>query len=392
MNKSVVLELLTARWKKIPAQRTVALRCLEDQHRFIVMFADHVPEAEFRADIVAARPTPDAQPFVCPRGHHTLVPDIVPFDPVALLVDEVRKLAVLLHNGRQRSGDVAASNPAEPVGLIGQVSDLERNLRFGGELDLRVNRVPAGLTAIDLLAVDFHEVLGRSTIAGSKLVDTRRLDLNGPAHDLRSATRIRRGLDAAEALQLQCLCRVHFFVVDVRVVFPGIHRKNRVDELRAPAAASPGHLPDPDHVGLAGEDVDLDRLVCCGGGRRHQRQRQKEQRKNEIPENSGHRDGFRKKALGIQTSRNGTHISKSVVTTQRGAEWLVFQRSLGRQFVKFNKPAGQKVGRRVSSVLRIGYERPQIAAWVTAACSPVGGIASSRKPANPSLPHERLRP
>ncbi len=61
-------------------------------------------------------------------------------------VDEVRKLAVLLHDGRERAGDVDASDPAEPVGLIGQVGDLERDLLVGGQLDVRVNRVLAGLS------------------------------------------------------------------------------------------------------------------------------------------------------------------------------------------------------------------------------------------------------
>ena len=111
------------------------------------------------------------------------------------------------------------------------------------------------------LPVDFHDVVHGAAIAGAELVEPRFFHLNKPTCHVHTAPRVRRWLHTAELLKLQRLYRFLYVVVCLRVIRSLVDRNDWIEKLWAPTFAPTIHLPGSYHVGLAGKNENLNRLV-----------------------------------------------------------------------------------------------------------------------------------
>ena len=68
-------------------------------------------------------------------------------------------------------------------------------------------------------------------------------------------------MHSAEARQFHRLRWGQFVVVGVWGVLPVVNRQNWINELGSPPTAAAGYLADPNHIGLARQNVDLDGRV-----------------------------------------------------------------------------------------------------------------------------------
>ncbi len=175
-----------------------------------------MPKADFRAD----PSSDDSERPVAGRCHHSAVPDVVTGLPLPLLINQVGVHALEFHQGRESPRYVQSDDPAQAVGLLGEVSDFEGYLLASFELDFRSNRILSDFLPVDDLAVDFHDIVGRSSVTGSELVDTRLLDLNESPGHLRATSGVRGRAHAPEGIKLQGLGRFHGVVVRLRIVVP----------------------------------------------------------------------------------------------------------------------------------------------------------------------------
>ena len=114
---------------------------------------------------------------------------------------------------------------------------------------------------MDDLAVDFHYVIGRSSISGPELVHARFFDLNESASDLSTSTWVGRRSNTAKCLQFQSINRINGVVVNFRIVVSLVHGNQRVNELVPPATTASIHLASPDHIRLSGKNEDLNGLL-----------------------------------------------------------------------------------------------------------------------------------
>ncbi len=221
-----------------------------------MVVAQDVSELQFRANLICVRSAANAQPLVRSSGDQASVPDVVPADPLAVLVHQIWELAVRLDDGFQRAGNVRAMPPAKSVRGVGEKRDLEPVFPAAFNLDGLVLRIAANLAAVHLDAVKFHDVEGRIRVTRAEPVNARCLDLQEASGNLNATTRKRCRPDAAIHRQLFRHERRHFVIIDVRRVLPGIDGNRGVRDV-GPASSASADLPDTHHVGLPGEDVDL---------------------------------------------------------------------------------------------------------------------------------------
>ena len=181
---SLKFKVFAAGGEEVPGKGTVALRRLEDEDGLINVVADGMAEADFRAD----PPSGNSKRPIARRGYHATVPNVVAGLPLPFLVDQIRVHALELHQGRESPRHVQADDPAQTIRLLGEVSDFEGSFLASFELDFRADGVLSDFLTVDDLAVDFHYVVGRSSISGPELVHARFFDLNESASDLSTST------------------------------------------------------------------------------------------------------------------------------------------------------------------------------------------------------------
>ena len=292
---------------EVPGERAVAHRRLDEQHRLIVERAHHEPEADLRSDRVAPMSEHAQGRALAPLGDPGFLErDVVADRPRSLLVEQVGKLSFLLHERDEvaPAGDVDLLHP-QGRGARLEEGDGQRMPLSGLEDQLRDDGLAARFAAVDLLAVDRRHRVGAVTEAGVQRVGARGRDVEpGPRH--RRVRAVDRGQPRRDRSQRhpRGLHRLERGVVGPRVERPrveahdrpnrGVGRGRFVDAVcrhgrnalpvafRVPLGPDGHHARDDrgvgreidagverlrardvahaDHVGLAGEDVDLHRL------------------------------------------------------------------------------------------------------------------------------------
>ena len=164
IDRAVVGDARTAGRQDVPEQTAVALGRLDEQHRFVMIPAHDVAEAEFRAERRCRGTLACGQRSLAGGGDHAAVHHIVADRPVATCLEQVRELVLPFGYGFERPrGSAGNETHADHIGLAGHDVNLDwlvgrsgRAVRLGqriGDFRLAIGIVRVGEAGFDLIPI-----------------------------------------------------------------------------------------------------------------------------------------------------------------------------------------------------------------------------------------------